>query len=578
MKASLFRQRSILRSAVSFPILLFATFAAHISVMSAPPIENGRIAFTSLRDGNEEIYSMNPDGSDQRRLTFDPGTDDYAAYSPDGKWIAYLGTMFGETAIKIMRRDGTGQTLVKPIVFSLGTQNFCGERFSISWSPDGRKIAFQEFGDIFTINIDGTALQNITNTAIRESEPAWAANGTLAFASTLWGGDFINGLDIKTSTGRYFAWYGYYTCSCSPTWSPDGNYIGYVHSWDLPPPGFIATERTVVGGGGYTIGNIFIKRLRWSPDGNRFLYVNCPTYNSCRIETSDTTGADRVVLPAGTNPSWARVVSGNLSTPPNFDFDGDRRADISVFRPGDKTWYIDRSTAGASFTQFGLSSDKITPADYDGDGKTDISVFRDGVWYWLNSADQSVHVVQFGSPNDIPVPAEYAGFGGYQPAIYRAGQWWILNLANQQVSVVNFGLPGDKPVPADYDGDGVVDQAVYRNGEWHLKRSTLGYTVINFGLASDRPVVGDYDGDGKADLAVYRDGTWYLQQSLLGFSTFQYGLPTDTPVPADYDGDSGTDPAVFRNGVWYMLQSTAGPTVKQFGISNDKPVPSAYLP
>ena len=577
MKASLFRPHSIKSYAILFPLVIWAVFAAHITVLSAPTLENGRIAFTSLRDGNEEIYSMNPDGSDQRRLTFDPGIDDYAAWSPDGKWIAYLGSMFGQFAIKVMRRDGTGQALVKTIVFNLGTSNFCGERFSLSWSPDGRKIAFQEFGDIFTINVDGTALQNITNTAIRESEPSWAADGTIAFASTLWGGDLINGLDIKTSTGQYFAWYGYYTCSVSPTWSPDGNYIGYIHSYDFPPPGFIVTERTAGGSGGYMIQNLLIKRLRWSPDGNRFLFENCPTFDTCRIETSDTTGADRIVLPVGTNPSWGRMVTG-FNSPPNFDFDGDGRSDISIFRPSDTTWYIDRSTAGFAATQFGLPTDTITPGDYDGDGKTDISVFRDGVWYWLKSTDQSVQILQFGLPNDVPVPAEYTGFGGYQPAVYRAGQWWILNLSNQQVSVVNFGLPGDKPVPADYDGDGVVDQAVYRSGEWHLRRSTLGYTVINFGLASDKPVVGDYDGDGRADPAVYRNGTWYLQRSLLGFSTFQYGLPTDIPTPGDYDGDSGTDPAVYRDGVWYILQSTAGPMVRRFGISNDKPVPSTYLP
>ncbi|MEJ7665423.1 MAG: FG-GAP-like repeat-containing protein [Hymenobacter sp.] len=71
--------------------------------------------------------------------------------------------------------------------------------------------------------------------------------------------------------------------------------------------------------------------------------------------------------------------NSNIRT--RFDFDGDGRADISVFRPSDGIWYLNQSTNGFSATQFGLSTDKITPADYDGDGKTDIAVYRDGTWY-----------------------------------------------------------------------------------------------------------------------------------------------------------------------------------------------------
>ena len=261
-----------------------------------------------------------------------------------------------------------------------------------------------------------------------------------------------------------------------------------------------------------------------------------------------------------------------------FDFDGDGRSDISVFRPSDSVWYLNQSTDGFFAIQFGLSNDKIVPADFDGDGKTDIAVFRDGVWWIRKSSDRVVESSMFGQAGDIPVPADYTGDGRDELAVYRNGQWWALDLSNGQSSLINFGLPSDKPVPADYDGDGRVDQAVYRNGEWHLNRSTLGYTVALFGLSSDRPVVGDYDGDGRADLAVYRDGTWYLLQSTAGFTAFQWGLATDTPAPADYDGDGKTEAAVFRNGVWYLNQSTGGVSIQQFGLVNDKPIAAAYVP
>ena len=266
------------------------------------------------------------------------------------------------------------------------------------------------------------------------------------------------------------------------------------------------------------------------------------------------------------------------SSPARFDFDGDRRSDISVFRPSDRVWYLNRSQAGFTALQFGLADDAIAPADFDGDEKTDIAVFRAGIWYWLNSSDNSFHAVHFGSPGDIPVPEDYNGDGGSELAIYRTGTWWMFDLASQVVSVVQFGLPGDRPVAADYDGDGKVDQAVYRNGEWHLNRSTQGNGIVYWGLATDKPVPADYDGDGKTDPAVYRDGTWYLLQSSQGWGEFQWGLASDIPAPADYDGDGRTDAAVYRDGFWYLRQSTSGVSVQQFGLGGDRPVPAAYVP
>jgi uncharacterized delta-60 repeat protein len=261
-----------------------------------------------------------------------------------------------------------------------------------------------------------------------------------------------------------------------------------------------------------------------------------------------------------------------------FDFDGDGRSDVSVYRPSDSVWYLNRSTGGFSATQFGVSTDEIVPADYDGDGKTDIAVYRDGAWWRINSATSTVSVNQFGIASDTPVPADYTGDGRDEIAVYRSGQWWMLDLSNGQVSVVNFGVSTDKAVPADYDGDGKVDQAVYRgNGEWHLNRSSQGYTVAQFGLSSDIPLTGDYDGDGKADEAVYRDGTWYLLESTAGFRAFVWGLPTDIPTPADYDGDGKADAAIYREGTWWILKSTGGYNAIQFGLAGDKPAPAAFL-
>ena len=83
----------------------------------------------------------------------------------------------------------------------------------------------------------------------------------------------------------------------------------------------------------------------------------------------------------GNNFALVRYLGDAAQRPAQFDFDGDGRSDISVFRPDNGVWYMLDSTAGFSAVQFGSAADKIVPADYDGDGKTDIAVYRNGTWY-----------------------------------------------------------------------------------------------------------------------------------------------------------------------------------------------------
>lgn len=277
---------------------------------------NGKIAFASDRDGNREIYSINPDGTDIRRLTFNPGIDDYPAWSHDGIKIAYLSeSSFGQREIKRMNADGSGQRVVTSVNFDLSTQNFCGERFSLGWSPDGSKIVFQEFGHIVTVNVDGTNRQNITNTSVRESEPSWGRTGLIAYASTLAGGDDRNGLDIRLTDGRTYAWYGYFTCSTSPDLSSDSTKLAYVHSNDFPPPGYITILPVDSHSFEERIFNfVGVMNVRWSPDGNFLLFTSLQ-HPTLTVEIVDQFGQGRRVLSPGTNPSWQPLAPSGCPNP-----------------------------------------------------------------------------------------------------------------------------------------------------------------------------------------------------------------------------------------------------------------------
>ena len=271
----------------------------------------------------------------------------------------------------------------------------------------------------------------------------------------------------------------------------------------------------------------------------------------------------------------------------NFDFDGDGWADFAVSRNADgvrRNWYISENPSNTVFidTEWGILSDKLVPADYDGDRKADLAVWRpsEGNWYIVQSSDGYILTGHFGEPGDIPVPADYDGDGKADTAVYRFGTWFILNSSNNSLRYEHFGSFQDKPIIGDFDGDGKSDLTVFREGVWYQMRSQLGFYAERFGLASDKPIAADYDGDGKTDIAVFRPGNgfWYLQRSTAGFTAMQFGTSNDKPVPADFDGDGKTDIAIHRDDRWYLQQTSSGFRVVQLGLPGDMPIHTAFLP
>jgi subtilisin-like proprotein convertase family protein len=287
------------------------------------------------------------------------------------------------------------------------------------------------------------------------------------------------------------------------------------------------------------------------------------------------------------------------------DFDGDDKTDLSVFRPAEGNWWVQRSTAGLQVTTWGVASDTLVPGDYNGDGKTDWAVFRPsnsaGVadFYILlpnNLLGGGSYILQgaeWGIVGDIPVNGDFDGDNKSDVAVFRPseGRWYILNSGAPTTGPSNtvelFGLNGDIPVSVDSDNDGKTNLAVYRpsNHTFYVARNSgspaTNFDAFVFGQTGDRLVTADYNGDGKTDLAVYRPSTgqWIIRSSVDGTTSFtSFGNSTDIPVPGDYDGDDKEDIAVYRNGTWYVIQSTNGSLIQAFGVASDKTIPGAYNP
>ncbi|RKU39237.1 hypothetical protein C6496_02555 [Candidatus Poribacteria bacterium] len=227
------------------------------TVFASPGTE--KIAFTSTRDGNSEIYIMNPDGSQQQNLTWHSARDLAPAWSPTGQHIAFNSDRDGIRDIYLMDADGKN---VRKVFRSSAYREYP------AWSPDGKKLAYLRAEDwsIYVATVDGEQVERIAPTNSRGGWPAWSPDGSeIVFVSTDVTGYLLKAVNLQTRKVRVLLPNDEPKTIWDPAWSPDGALIAF--HWYKKG---IYTIRKSGRGLKLLVRNA--SRPAWSPSGDELIY------------------------------------------------------------------------------------------------------------------------------------------------------------------------------------------------------------------------------------------------------------------------------------------------------------------
>lgn len=201
-----------------------------------------KIIFTSNRDGDQndyDIYSMNVDGSNIQKITNNPNrSEEMASLSPNGQKLLYSAAdINGNSQIYIADANGANEQSLTNFTHPTRSVNSSWP----NWSKDGSKVVFLSNKDttkmnIYTINLNGSNLQNVTNSNVANN---WGATLSpdgqkIAYYASVAGNvqifvinaDGTNKTQLTNFTGSFSM------VSGDPVWSPDGNYIAFISDKD----------------------------------------------------------------------------------------------------------------------------------------------------------------------------------------------------------------------------------------------------------------------------------------------------------------------------------------------------------
>ena len=227
---------------------------------------SGRIVF----DNHEDVWTIDADGTDLTRLTDSPGPDFDPSWSPDGTRIAYRSEGSGDTEIWVMNADGSDQRRL-------------AAGLSPAWSPDGSMIAYASPGTepcppgrglgctgLSIMNADGSGQHRVPNTDGGEY-PSWSPDGSrIAFNSNLTGEHVMyiaqaDGSDVVDLSAVGEGW--------QVDWSPDGSLILFASGRDQTAPGY--DDIYVMRPDGSDVRRLTDQRAytpAWSPDGQHIVF------------------------------------------------------------------------------------------------------------------------------------------------------------------------------------------------------------------------------------------------------------------------------------------------------------------